>query len=263
MSSDDDDDDEDAWYNLMEQNAKNQTDCYDDLNSNNNKQSRFQKSSEEENSSIEEDEYFSDIVNHINHNTDSIIASEEHSIWQQIIRDMTQDTAMARIKNNIDTDASMLLEVEIEDSSVLLSMQNWLFGFLPNSSKLYTLLSNIINDTCQHRQHIFTNHYSHPSILVIFHHIRDSAIEMSVFSPTFVDANLFSKVCNTVQCHQSHFISNICLSAIDSWLFENYVVDHKDWDVDWTEHCGMFVHSAVGSAYEELLPLGYELRSLR
>jgi len=252
---------EEAWYNQMEQSARNQSiDCFDELGDSLNWQTRLQISLEHESvastDQVEEDRYFSDLAYHSKHQALSIIASEDDSIWQHVIRDLMQDSAM-----NMDA----LLEVKIEDSSTLLSLQDWLFSFLPKSSKLYVLLSNIINDSCQYKYRIMTNHLSDPSVLVIFYHSKVDAVELSVFSPSFIDEQLFSTICHALQCYRNgaHLIRDIYLSAIDSSLFEKHVADCKDWAIQWTEQCGMFVLNEVAKSAWEELPCGYDLCALK
>lgn len=257
---------EEAWYNQMELSAQNQsTDCFDELGD-----WRLQlqlsvsaeRASDASTDDDEEERYFSDLVYHSKHHAHSIIASEDDSIWKHVIRDTVQDAAMTQANKRMGNIDATLLEVKIEDSSTLLSLHNWLFSFLPASSKVYSLLRNIINDCCQHKHHIMTDHYSDPSVLLVFHHSKINAVELSIFCPSFIDDHLFSTICNTLQCGRSG-ISDICLSAIDSSLFERHVVDRKGWAVLWTEQCGMFVQSEVAVSACEELPCGYELCALK
>jgi hypothetical protein len=258
---------EEAWYNQMELSARNQSiDSFDELGEWQTRLQQLQLSAERVSGGTtdhdEDDRYFSDLVQHSKYYAHSIIASEDDSIWQHVIRDMVQSAAMTHVNKGMDNIDAALLEVKIEESSTLLYLQNWLFGFLPVSSKIYSLLSNIINDCCQYKHHIMTDHYSDPSILLVFHYSKVDTVELSIFSPSFIDEHLFSTICNTLQCGRNG-ISDICLSAIDSSLFEKYVVGRKGWAVLWTEQCGMFVHSEVATSACEELPCGYELCALK
>lgn len=264
----DDEAEEEAWYNQMELSAMNQSiDCIDELGD---LQTRLQLQLSADRVSDattdhEDDRYFSDLAYHSKYHAHSIIASEDDSIWQHIIRDMVQQsvaiTHINKRMDNVNIDAA-LLEVKNEDSSTLLCLQNWLFSFLPVSSKVYSLLSNIINDCCQYKHHILTDHYSDPSVLLVFHYSKVDVVELSIFSSSFIDDHLFSTICNTLQCGRNG-INDICFSAIDSSLFEKHVVDHKGWAVLWTEQCGMFVHSEAAVSACEELPYGYELCALK
>lgn len=229
--------DEDEWYNKMEQASfLMDDDVYKDkeLNLNENNILNIHNTLEED--------YFNNLVQYNVNNDSSIIMSEQHPIWNNILTSIATSSTTTYNTNGI---SLPMISISNTDYSSLVLIKNWLFNYLPRTSKLYVQVSNMLLDTKNDlNQYLYIDDLLHISLTIIFKIKReDNIIEVCFFTP-YIAANehILLTIDSMIQLFTINYHHyHIVLSSIETNFYESNIMKCTHWDISWIEYCGLFV----------------------
>lgn len=224
---------DDEWYARMEAEAAKQDDNIHTLAdpSANDKVGQADHMSD--------DEYFTMIENHGSSVVDGSFRSEGDVVWQSMLRSVARGEAGA-IKYT-----AGLVELHRQNYSSITLCQQWLFGFLPRSSKQYMEI-DLFNTYPDENHMLFTDDVVHPSMVVsIWTKYPARRIEVSLFSPFTAQelTGTFPALFDILdKIHDMSGLNDVIYCGTDQLLYESCIAHALPKCMEqWVENCGMFI----------------------
>lgn len=187
---------------------------------------------------LSDDAYFTMIETHGSTLVDGSFRSESDIVWQSMLR------SAVRGKVN-ETKIDELRELNQNDFSSVSMCQQWLFGFLPKSSKQFMDLDLFMNYLDDNHK-LYTDDAAHPSIVVsIWTKYGGNRIEVSLFSPFSVQElrSVVPLLFNTLdKVRQISGLEDVMFCGLDVMLYESSIAINKNnLEEQWVENCGMLI----------------------
>lgn len=197
-------------------------------------------------------------------------SSEEDVVWQSLLRSVVGTHVRGiQASNNV---CGLLKIDHVRSKSALHLLQQYLFGYLPQSSVVFQKVRNLIPEGGGAKDHfdVWTDSPSHPSVVFIVEDNRwEKDIDVSLFSSIQLSLPLAESVGKVVRQRAiDSGKSDICFSSLDCSFHENLKSGLQASGVafDWEAPCGLYVLSAGPGSHQQTsltLPTGYFLAPLR
>jgi hypothetical protein len=172
---------------------------------------------------------------------DSAVLPEDHNVWKYLEKsDLASSSTCKYIKS----------EDEIK------FLRDWLFSKLPNSSKVFGLLHNCVNDI-----KFWVDNYRSPSIiLALSESVEDnqSHCEISGFGMEFDDISI-KYTCSFIESLPYKYLE---FSGFNRQLADSLSLGFRRFKEAWRSACGLF---SLMSAYPKIIeaPKGFHFNRLR
>lgn len=167
--------------------------------------------------SIGDEEYFDMTINFASQST--MFAHESDSIWSIVssrsFQSINRDTGTVPKKTLMGMQC-----ISINSESSMITLKQWLFNYLPSSSKLYCSVSSIMRFKDNNENvNIYINDLLNPNIIIVVE--RLDAIDES--SPTRFDLEIFAVPSHSSSIEYSQLILNVLACIIHPQLTSSLV----------------------------------------
>lgn len=189
--------------------------------------------------SVTEEEYFNRIQDYNCNVSNEAFASESDSIWHSLIKTVVKSSS------TVQPTKGELIRVMPHDSASIILAQQWAFGYLPQSSKVYMELG-LFDASTDELYHMYTDDFVHPTLVAMVA-IKDAVkrIEVSLFSPYSTVETAFSGLFNTIEAvKEESGLTEVVFCGASSVHYEQALSKDKRWREQWTEVCGMYVYES-------------------
>ena len=225
-------DSEDEWYARMEAAAadRDEADYVDNT--------QVQPETSALNSgTISDEAYYNGILDYNCNVVTGGFSSESDPIWYSMLK------AAAKTSATIPPEGQLLYVQPTDAASVILAQQ-WAFGYLPKSSRIYMELgvyADADNDNCE----MYTDDLVHPSLVVLVHFVHAvHRMEVSLFSPYSSSEADFASLFRTIErLRVSSGLDDVVFCGTDRVHYEQALSTHARWKQTWIEVCGMYVYA--------------------
>jgi hypothetical protein len=250
----DSDEENDDWYEQMADYAAH---AYDDEPMD----SMYHMTSALKEQGVDEMSYFQQIQDVNTSLSEQSFKTEDNYIWQNFARELAKDKS-----TNVNSKKGWQ-EVNLDEYSTVMILQQWLFSHLPYSFKLYNTLSTG-SDFYRKQFRFFVDDKLHPSSICMMRYFAaDKEIECCIFNP-YKDNRpeaLRSLSQLLAMLFQLYPGSNVELAATNTEYFEIYFPTFPRCTVNWVEYCHTYtLQSSIQTllAMDMSLPEGYHFHSL-
>lgn len=187
---------------------------------------------------LSDDAYFTMIEDHGSSVVDGSFRSENDVIWQSMLRSVAR-SEVGTVKY------AGLVELHRQDYSSIILCQQWLFGFLPRSSKQYMEL-DLFNTYPDENHMLFSDNVVHPSMVVsIWTKFPAHRIEVSLFSPFTAQelAGTFPALFDVLdKIHNMSGLNDVVYCGADQLLYESSIAHAlPKCKEQWVENCCMLI----------------------
>lgn len=186
---------------------------------------------------VTEEEYYNSIQDYNCSVSNEAFASESDTIWHSLMKSVVKSSTAAPPPKG------QLIRVMPSDSASILLAQQWAFGYLPQSSKVYMELG-LFGASADEFYHMYTDDLVHPTLVAMIT-IKDAVhrIEVSMFSPYTATETAFPALFQTIEAVKTQSgLSDVVFCGAGSAHYEQTLSKNIRWREEWTEVCGMYVY---------------------
>ena len=207
---------------------------------------------------VSEEEYYNSIQDYNCNVVNEAFSSEVDPIWHSLMKTAAKATLSEAPKGQ-------LLHVKPADFASITLAQQWAFGHMPKSSKMYMELGLYSSSTDEHYR-MYTDDLLHPTLvaMIALKHAIDR-IEVSAFSPYTTSETAFPALFNTINAIQaSSGLTQLMFCGVDPVHYEQCLSKTVHWKPTWMEVYGAHVfESHTPPTVDDLKEPGYIVTDLR
>lgn len=211
----------------------------------------------EEQEAVAEDDYFNSMLEYNSQITDASFLSSDAPVWHSLMRMVARhDHLSVSAASKTRASAAEMLPIDpVNDASRWLLCEQWLFGFLPRSSKLFVQLSNMSRAAAadpREQTVVCVDDYLHPSLAALFK-LKNGQLEIVLFTPyahSEVDWLVFFRTLARLTREYQTATAMYC--ALEAQIFERVICAQPQWQQLWVEWCDILVLQDTFTAVSSL-----------
>jgi len=185
---------------------------------------------------VSEEEYYNSIQDYNCNVVNEAFSSEVDPIWHSLMKTAAKASTSESPKGQ-------LLHVKPSDFASITLAQQWAFGHMPKSSKMYMELGLYSSSTDEFYS-MYTDDLLHPTLvaMIALKHAIDR-IEVSVFSPYTTSETAYPALFNTIKAIQaSSGLTLLMFCGVDPVHYEQCLSKDVHWMPTWIEVYGAHVY---------------------